>query len=239
VNRPAGIRLESVSKQYETPAGVVHAVHGITFEMGPGSSLAITGPSGSGKSTLLGLIGGLETPTAGRVSIGGTEISSLPEPQRARLRRDGLGFVFQSDSLLPFLTAVENVGLQLALHGAADGHERCAELLARLGLAGEVDKLPDQLSGGQRRRVAVARALIHQPAVILADEPTGSLDAGSSAAVIDLLLDAQAELAATLVVVTHDPGVARRLDRTLTLRDGQSVDGTAGPRQPQQGRVDA
>ncbi len=217
----AGIRLDSVSKRYTTPAGLVRAVDGITLEVEPGTSLAITGPSGCGKSTLLGLIGGLEAPTAGRVFIGGQEISSLPERQRARLRRDELGFVFQADNLLPFLTAVENVGQQLALQGAADGYERCVEVLADLGLAGEVDKLPDQLSGGQRQRVAVARALIHEPSVILADEPTGALDSDNSATVIDLLLAAQSELGATLVMVTHDPEAAARMDLSVTLRDGR------------------
>jgi putative ABC transport system ATP-binding protein len=224
VNAPASIRLDSVSRQYTTPAGPVHALNGITFDVQPGSGLAITGPSGCGKSTLLGLIAGLEAPTAGHVSIGGQEISSLADGERARLRRDELGLVFQSDNLLPFLTAVENVSLQLALHAAGDGYERCLELLAELGLAGDVDKLPDQLSGGQRQRVAVARALVHRPRVILADEPTGSLDADNSAAVIDLLLAAQRGSGATLVVVTHDPAVAGRLDRTLRLRDGRLAD---------------
>ena len=235
----AGVRLESVSKRYTTPAGPVRAVDGITFEVEPGTSLAVTGPSGCGKSTLLGLISGLEAPTAGRVFIGGQEISSLPERQRTRLRRDELGLVFQADNLLPFLTAVENVGEQLALQGATDGYERCVEVLAELGLAADVDKLPDQLSGGQRQRVAVARALIHRPRVILADEPTGSLDADNSAAVIDVLLAAQEEAGATLVVVTHDPVVARRLDRTLSLRDGRLTAGAARTRQPDRRRARA
>jgi ABC-type lipoprotein export system ATPase subunit len=224
VMSPAGIRLDSLSRHYRTPAGLVRAVDGITLEVEPGSSLAITGPSGCGKSTLLGLIAGLETPTAGRVVIGGSEISQLPERQRARLRRDQLGLVFQADNLLPFLTAVENVALQLALQSATDGYQRCLEVLAELGLEDEADKLPDQLSGGQRQRVAVARALIHRPCVILADEPTGSLDAENSAAMIDLLLAAQREAGMTLVVVTHDSVVARRLDTTLILRDGRLAD---------------
>lgn len=222
---PTAIRLDSVVKHYTTPAGLVRAVDGITLEVEPGASLAIMGPSGCGKSTLLGLIGGLEAATAGRVSIGGHEISRLSEPERARLRRDQFGFVFQADNLLPFLTAAENVGLQLALDGATNGYQRCLDMLAELGLADDVDKLPDQLSGGQRQRVAVARALIHQPHVILADEPTGSLDADNSATVIDLLLAAQTELGATLVVVTHDRGVADRLDRTLSVRDGRLTGG--------------
>ena len=206
MTQPTAISLDSVVKHYTTPAGLVRAVDGITLEVELGTSLAIMGPSGCGKSTLLGLIGGLEAPTAGRVSIGGNEISRLTERERARLRRDEFGFVFQADNLLPFLTATENVGLQLALDGATNGYQRCLDVLAELGLADAVDKLPDQLSGGQRQRVAVARALIHEPGVILADEPTGSLDAENSATVIDLLLAAQTELGATLVVVTHDRG---------------------------------
>ena len=227
VTSSAGITLESVSKHYPTPAGVVRAVDGITLDVEGGTSLAITGPSGCGKSTLLGLIGGLEAPTAGRVVVGGQDVSSMSDRARARLRREALGFVFQSDNLLPFLTAVENVGLQLALRAEGDGCEnnpaRCLEVLRDLGLADELDKLPDQLSGGQRQRVAVARALIHRPRVILADEPTGELDAVNAGAVLDLLLAAQREAGTTLVVVTHDPAVARRLDRTLSLRDGRAA----------------
>ena len=224
-----GITLESLAKHYTTPAGVVRAVDGITLDVAPGTSLAITGPSGCGKSTLLGLIGGLEPPTAGRVVIGGQEVSTMSDRERARLRREQFGFVFQSDNLLPFLTTVENVGLQLALRAASDRsersieYERCLELLVELGRADELDHLPDQLSGGQRQRVAVARALIHRPRLILADEPTGELDSANAKAVLDLLLDAQREAGTTLVVVTHDAAVARRLDRTLGLRDGRAV----------------
>jgi putative ABC transport system ATP-binding protein len=223
MNASPSLRLESVCKQYTTPAGVVRAIDGITLQIEPGSSLAITGPSGCGKSTLLGLIGGLEPPTSGRVVIGDREISSLPERERTRLRRDELGLVLQSDNLLPFLTAVENVGLQLAMRGAPDGYGACLEVLAALGLAGQAERLPDQLSGGQRQRVAVARALVHRPALILADEPTGSLDAENSTAVIDLLVAARSTVRATTVVVTHDPGVASRMDRTVALRDGRLI----------------
>jgi putative ABC transport system ATP-binding protein len=230
---PVAIAVESVSMHYATPAGLVRAVDEVSVAVGPGRSLAITGPSGCGKSTLLGLIGGLEPPTAGRVVIDGREISGLSDAGRAEMRRDDVGFVFQSDNLLPFLTAVENVSLQIALHGAASSDERAVELLAELGLADLADKLPDQLSGGQRQRVAVACALVHRPRVLLADEPTGSLDEESSAALIDVLLAAQAEAGATLVLVTHDPAVAQRMDSMLRLRDGRATDegsvaGTAG-----------
>ena len=228
MTRPGkSIAVESVSKRYATPAGPVRAIDAVSLEVEEGASLAIMGPSGCGKSTLIGLIGGLEPPTTGRVLVGGREISSLSESERARLRRDELGLVFQSATLLPFLTAAENVALRLALGRASDGYERCLDVLAQLGLAGEANKLPDELSGGQRQRVAVASALVHRPAIILADEPTGSLDDESSAALIDLLLAAQTEGGATLVVVTHDPVVARRLDRVLSLRDGRLADDRA------------
>jgi putative ABC transport system ATP-binding protein len=224
VSTAAGIRLDAVSKRYATPAGTVVAVDAVTLDVEPGTSLAITGPSGCGKSTLLGLIGGLETPTAGRITIGGREISRLPDRQRARLRRNELGLVFQSDNLLPFLTAAENVSLQLALSGAGDDRGRGRDVLARLGLDDDADKLPDHLSGGQRQRVAVARALVHRPRVILADEPTGALDADNSTVVVNLLLAAQRDAGSTLIVVTHDARVARRLDRTVRLRDGRLAD---------------
>jgi ABC-type lipoprotein export system ATPase subunit len=225
-----GIRLESVSRHYPSEGGVVRAVDGVSLEVEPRTSLAIMGPSGCGKSTLLALIAGLETPTAGSVTVGGHEVSALGDAARTRLRRELLGLVFQADNLLPFLSAAQNVGLQLALAGAADGYGRCAEILARLGLEGEGEKLPDQLSGGQRQRVAVARALVNRPRAVLADEPTGSLDSASSGPVIDLLLGAQRELGATMVVVTHDPEVAGRLDRTVVLRDGSLVDEPEGRR---------
>jgi putative ABC transport system ATP-binding protein len=237
VREPAGgIRLDSVHKRYATPAGTVCAIDGINLEVEAGTSVAVTGPSGCGKSTLLGMIGGLEAPTAGRVFVDGQELSSLSERQRAGLRRDAFGLVFQSDNLLPFLTVVENVGLQLALHGASDGSQRSLDLIRKLGLVDHADKLPDQLSGGQRQRAAVARAVVHGPRLILADEPTGSLDTCSSAAVIDLLIAAQRRAGATLVVVTHDPGVARRLDRVLALRDGRLVQDAVRAGEPQRGR---
>jgi putative ABC transport system ATP-binding protein len=215
------VRLDSVSKHYSTPAGEVRAVDGVTLTVEPGTSLAVTGPSGCGKSTLLGLIAGLEAPTSGRLRIGDQEISSLSDQERARLRRGELGLVFQSDNLLPFLTAVENVSLQLALKDPAADFERCLQLLDSLDLGEKAGSLPDQLSGGQRQRVAIARALVHRPRIVLADEPTGELDADNSRIVIDLLLTAQRESGTTLVVVTHDPVVARRLDRTVSLSDGR------------------
>jgi putative ABC transport system ATP-binding protein len=218
------IELDDVTKRYETDAGVIRAVDGISLDVEPGTSLAITGPSGCGKSTLLGLIAGLDTPTTGRVSIGGREISMLPDRDRTRVRRHEIGLVFQSDNLLPFLTSTENVSVQLALDEPGEGDARSLELLAALGLDEEADRFPDQLSGGQRQRVAVARALIHRPSLIVADEPTGSLDAESAEAVVKLLLAAQRASGATMVVVTHEPEVARRLDRVVGMLDGRLAD---------------
>jgi putative ABC transport system ATP-binding protein len=223
---PAAVGVDRATKHYPTPAGPIRALDGVTVDIAAASSVAITGVSGCGKSTLLGLIAGLEAPSAGRVTIDGEDVSGMSERARAQLRRRRLGLVFQSDNLQPFLTALENVGLQLALGGAADGHDRCMELLVDLGLGDQADKLPDQLSGGQRQRVAVARALVHRPSLILADEPTGSLDAGNAAAIVDLLRGAQREAGTTLVVVTHDPQVAAAMDRILTLRDGRLVGDT-------------
>jgi putative ABC transport system ATP-binding protein len=242
VSTGARIELDGVTKRYETAARAVRAVDGISLDVPSGTSLAITGPSGCGKSTLLGLIGGLDAPTAGRVSLGGREISALPEGDRAGLRRHEIGHVFQSDNLLPFLTAIENVSLRLSLVDAGGGRERSLELLVELGLADEAEKFPDQLSGGQRQRVAVARALIHRPTLIVADEPTGSLDPESAAAVVDLLLVAQRTSGATLVLVTHEPSVARRLDRTVGMLDGRLADRTdraddSGPPAPSHPRA--
>jgi putative ABC transport system ATP-binding protein len=209
---------------YPTPHGRIAAINGVSFEVEPGSSLAITGPSGCGKSTLLGLIAGLERPSEGRVVVGGEEISSLSEGERTRLRRAGFGLVFQRDNLSPFLTAVENIALQLALKDDYGGWEPCLDVLAELGLSSRADTLPDRLSGGERQRIAIACALVKRPSVILADEPTGSLDAQNSASVIELLVEMQRRAGTTLVIVTHDPEVVMRVDRHLGLRDGRVME---------------
>jgi ABC-type lipoprotein export system ATPase subunit len=223
VGAGVAVRLEGVRKEYPIGANRIRAVDGIDLAIEAGSRVAIIGPSGCGKSTLLGLIGGLEPATEGRIWLGDSEVSGLSDAKRAELRRSSIGFVFQSYDLLPFLTAIENVEFQLALTGADEGSGRARALVDRLGLAEHAAKLPDQLSGGQRQRVGIARALAHRPALILGDEPTGELDSESSAAAMDLLLEAQASLGATLVIVTHDLDVAARLDRVLTLRDGRLV----------------
>lgn len=217
------VRLEGVTKHYRAGGAAVRAIDGVDLEVESGSNLAIMGPSGCGKSTLLGLLGGLERPSRGRIWLDGVEISSLSETERSRVRRESIGFVFQSYDLLPFLTAKENVEFQIALVGRGDGSDRSGELIARLDLNDHATKLPDQLSGGQRQRVGIARALAHGPRLILGDEPTGELDSETAKTVLDLMLKAQAAIGATMIVVTHDAAVAARMDRVVSLRDGKVV----------------
>lgn len=205
---------------HATDMGPIRALDCTPVEVKGGTNLAIMGPSGCGKSTLLGLLAGLALPTHGTVRIGGETISSLSERQRVRFRRLALGMVYQSDNLMPHLTVEENLGLQLAICRADTAHEQRVhpgDVLERLGLDKLAKRLPDQLSGGQRQRVAVGRAIIHRPAVILADEPTGALDAANARIVIELLVEVQREIGATLVIVTHDPEIARQLDRVVHL----------------------
>jgi putative ABC transport system ATP-binding protein len=221
VSNDASITVDSVIVEHQTASGPVRALDGVSLTVDGGSSVAITGPSGGGKSTLLGVIGGLARPTWGTVRIGDAEISDLSERDRADFRRRHIGFVYQADNLLPFLTLLENVGLQLSLNGKSSGTGTSLAVLAELGLAGLAYRLPDHLSGGQRQRAAVARAIVHQPKIILADEPTGALDTANAAGVIDLLLAMQREIGATLIMVTHDRDAARRLDRQVHLRDGR------------------
>ena len=217
------VRLEGVTKHYRAGGAAVRAIDGVDLEVESGSNVAIMGPSGCGKSTLLGLLGGLERPSRGRIWLDGVEISSLSETERSRVRRESIGFVFQSYDLLPFLTAKENVEFQIALVGRGDGSDRSGELIARLDLNDHATKLPDQLSGGQRQRVGIARALAHGPRLILGDEPTGELDSETAKTVLDLMLKAQAAIGATMIVVTHDAAVAARMDRVVSLRDGKVV----------------
>lgn len=202
--------------EYQTAAGMVRALAHPGLKVDGGGSLAVMGPSGCGKSTLLGLLAGLAVPTSGIVTIGTSTISALPEPARVRYRREQLGMVYQADNLLPHLTVEENVALPLAISRRKD-NQAPLSLLDRLGLADLRTRFPDQLSGGQRQRVAVARAVVHRPSVILADEPTGALDPANARGVIELLIDAQRSIGATLIVVTHDPAIAAHADRIEIL----------------------
>ena len=217
------IRLAGVTKRYRTPSGEVEALRGVDLFIASGEAVAIVGPSGCGKSTLLGLIAGLERPTAGTIEVGTADLSTLDDEAATRFRRTTVGLVFQSTDLMPFLNAVENVDLALALNGRSD-QTAARALLGDLGLGAHAEKLPDQLSGGQRQRVGIARAIVHRPQLILADEPTGELDSAASVMTIELLKRLHAELGATLVVVTHDEGVAGRVGRTVRLRDGTVAD---------------
>lgn len=196
-------------------------LHGITLDVHRGETLGLIGPSGSGKSSLLMLMGGLEQASSGRVMALGQDISALSEDQLARLRRDHFGVVFQSFHLIPTMTALENVATPLELAGAPDARERAARELAAVGLAARAGHYPSQLSGGEQQRVALARAAAPRPAIILADEPTGNLDSSTGAAIIDLLFGLRDRHAATLVLVTHDPSLAQRCDRIISLRDGR------------------
>jgi putative ABC transport system ATP-binding protein len=217
----ASIAVDSLVVEHQTSGGTVRALDEVSFAVASGSSVAITGPSGGGKSTLLGVIGGLAQPTVGTVRIGDSHISELAERDRSDFRRRHIGFVYQADNLLPFLTLLENVGLQLALNGEFSGTRKSLAALDSLGLAGLAHRLPDHLSGGQRQRAAVARAVVHEPKVILADEPTGALDSDNAAGVIDLLLRLHSDIGATLIMVTHDREAANRLDQQIHLQDGR------------------
>ncbi len=208
-----------VMVEHQARPEVVRALEPVSFTIAGGSSVAVMGPSGCGKSTLLGLLAGLALPTSGAVAIGGVSLSQLDDQERVRFRRQEVGMVYQADNLLPHLTVEENVGLQLAICRRSDGGRAAdpAAVLDRLGVGQLARRFPDQLSGGQRQRVAVARAVIHRPAVMLADEPTGALDDESGRAVIELILEVQREMGATLVMVTHDPAMATHLDRIIKL----------------------
>ena len=217
----SSIKVRSLVVDYVTLAGPLRALDCSELSVEAGASLAIVGPSGCGKSTMLCMLAGLAQPSTGSVDIGGTVMTDLSEAERIAFRKTTIGMVYQADNLLPFLTLAENIRLQLALSGNTDNAEtRTADLLERLGIGALGDRLPDQLSGGQRQRAAIVRAIVHRPSLILADEPTGALDVANAAGVIDLLLEVQRQLGATLVVVTHDPSIARRMQRTVTLRAG-------------------
>ena len=216
------LTLSGITKQYDTGADVLDVLRGISLELSGGGAAAITGPSGSGKSTLLHIIGTLDTPTSGSVTIGSQNPFALAEPELARFRNESIGFVFQDHHLLPQYSALENTLIPtLAFVDARGGRERAVELLNRVGLERRLEHRPAQLSGGERQRVAIARALINQPGLLLCDEPTGNLDVDSAESVVSLLLDLHREESNILIVVTHSLELAARLPRHFELRDGQ------------------
>lgn len=221
------LRIQGLVKDLPLGKVSIHVLRGLNMVIQRGEKVAIIGPSGSGKSTLLGLMGGLDSPTEGRVFIDGQDITVMNESQLAELRNEKIGFVFQFFNLIPTLTALENVALpiQFAPCPKFSPEKRARELLDLLGLKERLKHRPAELSGGEQQRVAIARALANAPAVILADEPTGNLDTASGEIVLQALDDVQRETGTTIVLVTHDPSVAGRMDRVLRLVDGCLVDG--------------
>jgi putative ABC transport system ATP-binding protein len=221
------VEVRGLCKRVVSPEGELELLRDIQFSILPGEAVAVLGASGSGKTTLLGILAGLDTPSAGTVLIEGADLFALDEDGRARVRRDTIGFVFQSFHLLPTLTAVENVMLPLELAGRADARAQAEQLLARVGLERRLRHYPRQLSGGEQQRVAIARAFATRPRLLFADEPTGNLDAATGARVIDLLFEINREQATTLVLVTHDEAVAARCTRRLLLDGGRLRGGAA------------
>ena len=217
------IRVRDLVMRLPSGGRALTILDGVTFDVGAGEFVAVTGPSGSGKSTLLGLLAGLDQPTSGTVHVADVEVTALDEDALARFRLETIGYVFQSFHLIPTLTAAENVGVPLDLAGRREALREARRLLAEVGLADRAHHYPAQLSGGEQQRVALARAVALDPRVLLADEPTGNLDSATGAEIIELLLAQRRERGATLVMVTHDPAVARHADREIALRDGRIV----------------
>ncbi|TDT28108.1 putative ABC transport system ATP-binding protein [Streptomyces sp. BK208] len=220
------VRVEGVQKSYGRDSAAVHALRGVSFDVPRGELVALKGRSGSGKTTLLNIVGGLDTPDAGRVEVDGRDLATLDEDGLLALRRDRVGFVFQSFGLLPILTAAENVGVPMRLRRAAPRarEERVELLLSLVGLADHANQRPGELSGGQQQRVAVARALANEPALLIADEPTGQLDAETGRSVMELLRAVVHSEQVTALVATHDTTLLGLADRVLELRDGRIVE---------------
>ena len=217
------VRTEGLWKIYEQDPRPVEAVRGVDIEVAAGEFLAMAGPSGSGKTTILNLLGGLTRPSRGKVWIGGSEISELPDRELAKVRLSRIGFVFQSYNLLPVLTAAENAEFTMLLQGvpARERRERVRRLFAEIGLEGLEDRKPPKLSGGQQQRVAVARAVLAEPTLVLADEPTANLDSATAEALLDVMEKLNRDEGTTFVFSTHDPRVMERAGRLIRLVDGQ------------------
>ncbi len=216
------LELSDIKKEFASGQETLCILDGVNLKICRGETIAVTGPSGSGKSTLLGLMAGLERPTRGKISFAGDAIQNWDEDRLAAWRREKVGFIFQNFRLIKILTALENVSLPLEIlgHGACEARERARELLSELALENRVDHLPSQLSGGEQQRVAIARAYVHQPQIIFADEPSGSLDPATAEKVLESLLDFNRRRESALVVVTHDLEIAARLQRNYCLAGG-------------------
>lgn len=220
---PPILEVSELTKIYRSAEGPLAVLKEISFSLDAGGSCAIVGPSGSGKTTLLGLCAGLDVPSSGSVRLAGRELSQLNEDQRARLRSEDVGFVFQNFQLLPTLTAIENVMVPLELRGGRNSHKIAADLLAKVGLGERLEHYPAQLSGGEQQRVALARAFLNQPKILFADEPTGNLDAETSDRIVDLLFDLNASSGTALVLVTHNLDLARKAGRIIQLKGGKLI----------------
>ena len=213
--------IQEVTRRHRTAAGEITVLDRVSFGVERGEICAVTGPSGSGKTTLLGLCAGLDIPSAGHIFLDGADLTALGEDARARLRNEKVGFVFQNFQLLPTLTALENVLVPVELQGRRPDRQAARQLLAKVGLAHRMDHFPVQLSGGEQQRTALARAFIHSPMLLFADEPTGNLDAESKQVVEDMLFALNRDAGTTMVIVTHDPALARRTGRVIALRGGR------------------
>ena len=238
------LATENLTKEYQVDETTITAVDNVSLEMKAGEFIALVGPSGSGKTTLLAMIAGLLAPTGGQITLAGEELAQMNEAQRTALRRNRIGFTFQANNLVPYLTVRENVELMLRLNGTynKEGRRQAGELLQRLGLGERLNNLPSQLSGGQKQRVAIARSLIHDPALVLADEPTASLDTALAYQVVQTFADLIHEQNRVGIMVTHDLRMVRHVDRVIQIADGRlekdtsdryDIEAMAGIRQPE------
>src|SRR5687768_4254254 len=221
MSSPKILEVQNLSRTYSSDGRALTVLDDVSFQLGRRETCAIVGPSGSGKTTLLGLCAGLDLPTSGSVILNGTVLNDLNENQRALMRNQHTGFVFQNFQLLPNLTALENVMIPLELRGERTATNDARQLLARVGLGDRLDHYPTQLSGGEQQRVALARAFINRPHILFADEPTGNLDAGTAGTVVNLIFEMNRELDTALVLVTHDLELAQRTNRVIRLRGGR------------------
>ncbi|MEH6762951.1 MAG: ABC transporter ATP-binding protein [Aequorivita antarctica] len=215
------LKINGLEKTYKSGSKELTVLHNVSFEVEKGQTFSIVGPSGSGKTTLLGLAAGLDTPSAGTVELCGHTLNTLNEDERAQLRNEEVGFIFQDFQLLPTLTALENVSVPLELQGAKNATSRAKELLEKVGLGDRIHHYPSQLSGGEQQRVAVARAFSNSPSILFADEPTGNLDEETGEKVIQLLFNLNEEAGTTLVIITHDLDLAARTQQILRLKGGK------------------